>query len=145
MRASCWLPTLIVQGGSFAFDRIPCSVPSAEVSARRGGEANRGEGSGVLCGKGGSIMPVLVNIPKTFTGLTHGLATVEADGATVSEVLQDLVAKYPGMRDKLYDSEGLCMFIKIDRIKENNRFLATLETSVKDGDQVSILQAVAGG
>jgi molybdopterin converting factor small subunit len=89
-------------------------------------------------------VPVLIRIPTPLRGFTNGQATVEAEGTTVSGVLLDLVAKYPAIRDKLYDSEGLRMFIKIYR-SSDNRFLANPETSVKDGDQLSILPAVAGG
>ena len=52
-------------------------------------------------------MPVFIRIPTPLRGLTNGQKAVEVEGKTVSDVLLDLDAKYPGIREKLYDKETL--------------------------------------
>lgn len=90
-------------------------------------------------------MAVLVRIPTPLRGLTEGKASVEADGRTIGEVLQDLDARCPGMRDKLYDGNGLRRFINVYLNDEDIRFLEGEKTPVKDGDRISIIPAIAGG
>jgi molybdopterin converting factor small subunit len=55
--------------------------------------------------EGGSNMSILIRIPSPLRGFTNGLKTVEAEGKTVSEVLQDLNTKFPGIHDRLYDQK----------------------------------------
>ncbi|MCA1824785.1 MAG: MoaD family protein [Frankia sp.] len=71
---------------------------------------------------------------------------VEADGATVGQLLADLDARYAGIRDRLVgDDGGLHRFVNVYVNDEDVRFLAAAETELSDGDVVTILPAVAGG
>ena len=90
-------------------------------------------------------MAILVRIPTPLRRLTQGRSTVEAEGKTVSEVLLDLDSKYPGIREKLYDDEDLRRFINIYLNDADIRFLDGENTTVKEGDHLSIIPAIAGG
>jgi len=98
-------------------------------------------------------MSILIRIPSPLRGFTNGLNTVEAEGNTVSEVLQDLNAKFPGIRDRLYDQKTRRPLINIYlnnediRIlnKEEGRYETDTSTPVKEGDQLSIIPPIAGG
>jgi molybdopterin converting factor small subunit len=76
---------------------------------------------------------------------TGGQATVEARGATVAAVLDDLNARCPGIKDRLFDGGQLRRFINLYLNDEDVRYLDNLATPVKDGDELSIIPAVAGG
>jgi sulfur-carrier protein len=93
------------------------------------------------------MMAVNVKIPTPLRGLTGDAALVSADGAaTIGEVVSNLEARYPGMRERLLDDTGeLRRFVNIYVNGEDVRFLDNLGTPVKDGDEVSIVPAVAGG
>jgi molybdopterin synthase sulfur carrier subunit len=98
-------------------------------------------------------MPVFVRIPTPLRSLTKGQKTVEVEGNTVSEVLLDLDAKYPGIRDKLFDKQSLRPFFNIYlnhediRVlrKEEGRYDVDVNNPVKDGDQISLVPPIAGG
>ena len=69
-----------------------------------------------------------------------------ADGATLSELVQGLDGSFPGMRERLCDETGeLRRFVNIYVNGEDVRFLKGLQTALGDGDEVSIVPAVAGG
>jgi molybdopterin converting factor small subunit len=99
------------------------------------------------------IMPVLIKIPSPLRGLTDGQKSVEAEGKTVSEVFQNLDAKYPGFRDKLFDKKTLRLLIHIYLNNQDIRVLnktagsyeIDLDTPVKNGDQLSLIPPIAGG
>jgi MoaD family protein len=76
---------------------------------------------------------------------TEGQATVEAGGATVQGVLEDLGRKYPGISQRLFDNGQLRRFVNVYLNDEDIRYLDNLNTAVKDGDEVNIIPAVAGG
>jgi MoaD family protein len=76
---------------------------------------------------------------------TQGLATVEANGATVQAVLEDLGRKYPGITDRLFDNGQVRRFVNVYLNDEDIRYLDNLASPVKDGDELSIIPAVAGG
>ena len=90
-------------------------------------------------------MAVTVRIPTPLRTLTGGADEVPADGGTVGEVIENLEANHPGMKDRLCDDKGVRRFVNLYANDENIRFLDNLETALKDGDTLSIVPAIAGG
>jgi molybdopterin synthase sulfur carrier subunit len=91
-------------------------------------------------------MSVTVKLPTILRKHAGGEAKVPADGATLSDVLSDLETRYPGItKNVLSEDGGLHRFINVYVNDEDVRYLGSLETSLKEGDTVSILPAVAGG
>lgn len=91
-------------------------------------------------------MAVIVRIPTPLRSLTGGNEEVQVeDAATVGDVIDRLEAKHAGMRDRLLDDKGVRKFINIYVGEEDIRFLDGLRTAVKDGEQLSIVPAIAGG
>lgn len=91
-------------------------------------------------------MPVTVRIPTPLQRLTHGAGEVPCEGKTVTELLADLERRYPGVKDRICDESGkLRRFVNIFVNEEDIRFLQGDQTAVKDGDEVSIIPAIAGG
>lgn len=91
-------------------------------------------------------MPITVRIPTPLQKLTKDKAEVPAAGGTVQELLQDLDRQYPGIKDRLCDPEGkLRRFVNVYVNEEDIRFLKQEATPLKDGDEVSIIPAIAGG
>lgn len=94
----------------------------------------------------GTSMPVMVRIPTPLRSLTKGTAEVQAKGDTVDDLVKDLERQFPGLRDRLMDEKGeLRRFINLYVNEEDVRFLQGRSTSLKDGDTVSIVPAIAGG
>ncbi|HYT95234.1 MAG TPA: ubiquitin-like small modifier protein 1 [Gemmataceae bacterium] len=90
-------------------------------------------------------MSVKVHIPTPMRPQTDGQATVEAGGATVQAVLDDLGRKFPGLVQRLFDNGQLRRFVNLYLNDEDIRYLDSMNTAVKDGDELSIIPAVAGG
>jgi sulfur-carrier protein len=91
-------------------------------------------------------MAVTVKLPTILRKHAGGEAKVGADGATLSEVLDDLESQYPGItKNVIAEDGGLHRFINVYVNDEDVRYLGSLETEVSEGDTVSILPAVAGG
>jgi len=91
-------------------------------------------------------MSVRVKLPTILRKHAGGEARVDADGATLRDLLGDLEGRYPGItKNVLTEDGGLHRFINIYVNDEDVRYLGSLETELKDGDTVSILPAVAGG
>ena len=91
-------------------------------------------------------MPVTIRIPQPLRGLTGDRPTVQGSGASLAECITLLEASYPGMRDRLMDESGeLRRFVNIYVNGEDVRFMDGLGSALKDGDEVSIVPAVAGG
>ena len=90
-------------------------------------------------------MAVEVRVPTILRNYTGGEKTVEATGSSLDALLKDLDASYPGLRDRLVDEKGLRRFVNVYLNDEDVRFLGGLETELADGDDVTILPAVAGG
>jgi sulfur-carrier protein len=91
-------------------------------------------------------MPVLVRIPTPLRSITKGSAEVQAEGQTVEGLVEDLERQFPGLKERLMDESGeLRRFINIYVNEEDIRFLESKKTALKDGDQVSIVPAIAGG
>lgn len=87
----------------------------------------------------------LVRIPTPLRTLTGSKDEVEATGATVGELIEDLEKRHPGIRDRLLDEKGVRRFVNIFVGDEDIRFLEGLKTELKTTDQISIVPAIAGG
>ncbi len=90
-------------------------------------------------------METIVRIPTPLRTLTGGADEVTASGGTVREVIDDLDGKHPGLRERLLDEKGVRRFVNIYVGEEDIRFLDGLKTTLKAGDQISIVPAIAGG
>ena len=91
-------------------------------------------------------MSVVVRIPTPLRKLTGNQGEVREEGKTVREILDGLESHYPGIRERLTDESGeLRRFINIYLNEEDSRFAEGLDTTVKAGDEVSIIPAIAGG
>ena len=90
-------------------------------------------------------MSVNVKIPTQLRAATDGEARASVDGATVGEVLDALYERFGELRSRIAEDGGLRRFVNVYVDGEDIRFLDGLETQVKDGDEVTILPAVAGG
>jgi molybdopterin synthase sulfur carrier subunit len=90
-------------------------------------------------------MAVTVKIPTQLRPVTDGEAETEAAGTTVGEVLDDLFERYGELRDRICEDGSLRRFVNVYVGGEDIRYLSGLETEVSDGDEVTILPAVAGG
>jgi sulfur-carrier protein len=91
-------------------------------------------------------MAVTVLVPTPLQKLTNGQPEVKADGATIGDVVASLEASFPGIKERLCDANGkLRRFVNVYLNSEDIRFQQNEETAVKDGDEVSIVPAIAGG
>lgn len=91
-------------------------------------------------------MSIKVRIPAPLQKLTQGKAEVEAEAKDVGGLIEDLEKNYPGIKDRLCDDKGkIRRFINIYVNEEDVRFLKQDSTPLKDGDEVSIIPAIAGG
>jgi MoaD family protein len=91
-------------------------------------------------------MTVVVKIPTQLRSASGGQAETELDGATVQEVLDGLFERFGELRARIADDDGsLRRFVNVYLAGEDIRFLDGLETPVKDGAELTILPAVAGG
>ena len=90
-------------------------------------------------------MAVIVRIPTPLRTLTGGEEQVSANGSNVRAVIDDLEANHPGMKDRLLDEKGVRRFVNLYVGDEDVRFLEGLDTELKDGDELSIVPAIAGG
>ncbi len=94
-------------------------------------------------------MSIEVRIPTILRTYTGGEKAVEATGATLADLIEDLESNHPGIKDRLVeDKEGatdLRRFVNLYVNDEDVRFIGGLGTELADGDQVVVLPAVAGG
>jgi sulfur-carrier protein len=90
-------------------------------------------------------MAVQVSIPTILRTYTDGAKSVEAAGQTLAELITDLDARHPGLGDRLLDAGRLRRFVNVYKNDEDVRFLGGLDTELADGDNVTVLPAVAGG
>ena len=84
-----------------------------------------------------------VRIPSPLRSYTAQQAVVDADGATVDAVLQDLDARYPGLRFRMVDEQN--QIRKHMKVFVNDESVRDLSTPLHDGDEVTIMQALSGG
>lgn len=91
-------------------------------------------------------MAIKVRIPTPLQRLTKNQEEVSVEGTTVQEIIANLERSYPGIRERLCDEKGtLRRFVNIYVNEEDIRFLEGDKTILKDGDEVSIIPAIAGG
>lgn len=91
-------------------------------------------------------MAIKIRIPTPLQKLTQNKGEVEADGKTVSELIGDLERRYPGIKERICDENGkVRRFVNLYLNDEDIRFLSQEETAVKDGDEISVVPAIAGG
>jgi len=91
-------------------------------------------------------MAIEVKIPTILRTYTDGAKSVEAKGGTLAALIDNLDGSHPGLKGRLItDDGGLHRFVNIYVNDEDVRFTGSLETTLKDGDVVTVLPAVAGG
>ena len=91
-------------------------------------------------------MSVKVRIPTPLQKLTSNQAEVEINASTVRDLIRELNAAFPGVKERICDESGnVRRFVNIFVNEEDIRFLEKEKTALKDGDEVSILPAIAGG
>ncbi|MFI6319835.1 MoaD/ThiS family protein [Nonomuraea sp. NPDC050556] len=90
-------------------------------------------------------MAIEVRIPTILRTYTNNEKAVQAQGATLDELIADLESNHPGIKDRLVDKGALRRFVNVYLNDEDVRFLGGLGTPVADGDTVTVLPAVAGG
>lgn len=91
-------------------------------------------------------MPVKVRIPTPLRKLTLEQEVVEVAAGTIGSAIAELQAKFPGIRERLVDDAGqVRRFVNVYVNEEDIRFLLNNDTPLKDGDEVSIIPAIAGG
>jgi molybdopterin synthase sulfur carrier subunit len=91
-------------------------------------------------------MPVTVKIPTILRQHVGGEPTVQGEGRTLRDLLNDLDGRFPGLRQGILGEDGgLHRFVNVYVNEEDVRYLGSLDAPVSEGDTVSILPAVAGG
>ena len=91
-------------------------------------------------------MSVTVLVPTALQNFTNNQATLECSGSTIAELLDSLEQNFPGIKARLCDEQGKPRrFLNLYLNSEDIRFLDGTDTPLKDGDEVSIVPAVAGG
>ncbi len=92
-------------------------------------------------------MPIKVRIPTPLRKLTKEQEIVEVDScATIGQLIDFLEKSFPGIKERLCDEQGqIRRFINVYLNDEDIRFLKNRDTTIKDGDEISIVPAIAGG
>ena len=91
-------------------------------------------------------MSTSIRIPTPLRKLTADQEVVQADGGTIGEILASLDTTYPGLKERICDEQGnVRRFVNVYLNDEDIRFLDEKATAVKDGDEISIVPAIAGG
>jgi len=91
-------------------------------------------------------MPKKVRIPTPLRKLTNNEELIEVNAATIGEAIAELQKRFPGIRERLVDETGgIRRFVNVYVNEEDIRFLQNQETALKEGDEMSIIPAIAGG
>jgi molybdopterin synthase sulfur carrier subunit len=91
-------------------------------------------------------MPVKVRIPTPLRKLTNDEEIVEVNAGDVAAAITELQSRYPGIQERLVDESGAVRrFVNVYVNEEDIRFLQNQQTALKDGDEISIIPAIAGG
>ncbi len=91
-------------------------------------------------------MPINIRIPTPLRKLTDDEAVVETTADYIGAAISDIESRYPGIQERLLDEAGeVRRFVNVYVNEEDIRFLDNKDTALKDGDEVSIIPAIAGG
>lgn len=91
-------------------------------------------------------MQVRVRVPTPLRKFTNGADEVNAQGNNVRALVEDLDKSFPGIKERICDETGrIRRFVNVYVNGDDIRFLQNLETSLKEGDSISIVPAIAGG
>jgi molybdopterin synthase sulfur carrier subunit len=91
-------------------------------------------------------MPVTIRIPTPLRKLTNDEEVVQINAGTISDAIAELQSKFPGIQERLVDETGAVRrFVNVYVNEEDIRFLDNQKTALKDGDEISIIPAIAGG
>ena len=91
-------------------------------------------------------MPKKVRIPTPLRKLTNNEELVEINATNIGDAITELQSRFPGIAERLVDEKGeVRRFVNVYVNEEDIRFLKNRETPLKDGDEVSIIPAIAGG
>ena len=91
-------------------------------------------------------MPITVRIPTPLRKLTNDEEIVHVSVGTVASAIAELQTRYPGVKERLIDETGgIRRFVNVYVNEEDIRFLQNQDTALKEGDEVSIIPAIAGG
>ena len=91
-------------------------------------------------------MAAKIRIPTPLRKLTNDEEVVEVSAKTIAEAIVELQGRFPGIKDRLVDEGGeVRRFVNVYVNEEDIRFLQNQQTPLKDGDEVSIIPAIAGG
>ncbi|GAA1931865.1 MoaD/ThiS family protein [Streptomyces sodiiphilus] len=90
-------------------------------------------------------MAIEVRVPTILRTYTGGQKAVQGSGQNLSELFTDLEAQHPGIQERLVEDGELRRFVNVYLNDEDVRFLDGISTELSDGDNVTILPAVAGG
>ena len=91
-------------------------------------------------------MAAKVRIPTPLRKLTNDEELVEVNAATIGDAINELQTRFPGINERLMDeSGGIRRFVNVYVNEEDIRFLQNQQTILKDGDEISIIPAIAGG
>lgn len=90
-------------------------------------------------------MTVRIHIPTPLRQHTEGQPVVDGQGADIKTLLDDLAGRYPAIAQRLFEKGQVRRFVNLYLNDEDIRYLDNLATPVKDGDELSIIPAVAGG
>ena len=91
-------------------------------------------------------MSVRVRVPTPLRKFTQGVDEVDAQGVNVKALVDDLETNYPGIKERICDETGkVRRFVNVYVNGDDIRFLQNMETALKEGDNISIVPAIAGG
>jgi molybdopterin synthase sulfur carrier subunit len=91
-------------------------------------------------------MAIKVRIPTPLRKLTHDQDVVQVEAATVKVAIDQLQTQFPGIKERLLDDTGkVRRFVNVYVNEEDIRFMQNQQTPLKDGDEISIIPAIAGG